>query len=358
MAFWRNLLGMPDYGTTGVRAVADQQLDVVYSFALNTPAAELLQLMAGWNRFIALVKAEINNALVRAQTQQASNKEAWLRKDEQGDQGKDANGEPDSSSLMQQPSATPMFSQMTSLQDSLQQLSPRRRAVRAFLLLQHLRGSGHFLHGRRALASQLRAVEQLLLAQNPVQASAYEDSDVQWCREVWSELVEAMNRVLLECEPMRPGGLPQKRPRLSGRTSAEGSQGAGELQVSVCDREGREIGYCRTTVSERDAPLQVRVRHGQLASPATSAATAASSNSSTELTLLVLPCVQDNLFRLWVEGILTDEAVVARGGAALLHAFQARRTGELVEQHGSPVTNASESGGDDAMAEQDMGDME
>ena len=340
--------------------MADQQLDVVYNFALNTPAAELLQLMAGWNRFIALVMAEINNALVRAQTQQACNKEAWLKKDEKGDKDRDANGEADSSSLMQQPSATPMFSQMTSLQDSLQQLSPRRRAVRAFLLLQHLRGSGHFLHGRRALASQLRAVEQLLLAQNPVQASAYEDSDVQWCREVWSELAEAMNRVLLECEPLRPIGLPQKRPRLSGRASTEGSQGTGELQVSVCDREGREIGYCRTMVSDQDAPVHVRVRHGQLTARATSSsdATATSSSSSTEMTLLVLPCVQDNLFQLWVEGILTDEAVVVQGGASLLHAFQTRRHGELVEQRGSPVTNASESGGDEGMAEPDLGGME
>ena len=361
MALWRNLLGMPDHGTTGVRAVADQQLDVVYNFALNTPATELMQLMAGWNRFIALVMAEINNALVRAQAQQAHNKEAWLQKDGKGDDGKDndrdRSDEADSSSLMQQASATPMYSQMSALQDSLQQLSPRRRAVRAFLLLQYLHGSGHFLHGRRALASQVKAVEQLLMAQNPAQASAYEDADVQWCREVWSELMEAMNRVLLDNEPSRSQGLPQKRPRLTGTTSRPDT---GELQVSVCDRQGREIGQCRTMVSSCDGPVHVRVRHEQMATTAasSSSATAGTSSSSTDVTLLVLPCVQDNRYQLWSEGILTSDEVVVQGGAALLQAFRTRWSGELEEQHGSPVSSAFEGGSDNGMEGPDLGEME
>ena len=213
MALWRNLLGMPDYGTSGVQAMPDQQLDVVYNFAMTTPAPDFLQLMAGWNRFIVLIMAEVNHALVRAQKEQAKNRQAWLKNDPPNDKDKKDGSEGDSKSMMQVSSGTPMFSQMAALQDSLQALSPRRRAIRAFLLLQHLRGSGHFLHGRHALCAQLRAVEELLMAQHPVQASAYEDCDVQWCREVWQGLLEAMNRILLNTESAQRLSVPKKRPR-------------------------------------------------------------------------------------------------------------------------------------------------
>ena len=103
MALWRNLLGMPDYGESRVRALPDRQLEVVYQHALVAPAADLAALLAAWTRFVALLMAEVNAAVVRVQRKQIRNRETWERKEEGSDGKKDGSGdgEGDTASMTQ-----------------------------------------------------------------------------------------------------------------------------------------------------------------------------------------------------------------------------------------------------------------
>ena len=342
MASWRNLLGIPDYGATGVQALPPQQHDVIYDHALATPTAEFLQLMAGWNRFVALILAEVNHALVRAKKQQERNREAWSKggHDKAPDRdGKDG-GDADATSMMQTTSGTPVYTQMVTLQRSFDELSPRRRAIRAFLLLQHLRGSGHFVHGRRALAAQLRAVEQLLLSQHPVQASAYEDIDVQWCQSIWEELRAAMDHVLLNAEPTQPLSLPRKRQRVETHASTADQQRGRDLRVQIHNQRGQEIGSCQVLTTAADGAVQVSVQHGPSCDPGSSSSSGSAPwlGSAAETTLLVLPCTHEPMYQLWRDGILDDAAIITQAGAGTLNAFRVRQSGKQGGHEGSPIS--------------------
>ena len=120
------------------------------------------------------------------------------------------------------------------------------------------------------------------------------------------------------------------------------------------------MGTCQVSVLDGDAPVQVRLRQ----SPACSAASSSSDmcappSSPTDMTFLVLPCIQDSVYQLWRDAILSDEMVVAQFGGPMLQAFRTRLTGESVEQHASPISPESDDA-DAALMEalEDDGEMD
>ena len=136
MGMWRNLLGIADYGETKMRALPEQQLEVVQQRAMALQSDELTQVMASWARFIAVLLAEVNHAMVESKKKQALNREQWTLPDKKKDGDKDEgpHGNPDGgngdlTSMMQGNKPTLVFTQMWRLRQGMELLPPRRRSV-------------------------------------------------------------------------------------------------------------------------------------------------------------------------------------------------------------------------------------
>ena len=132
----------PDYGETKMQALPGQKLEVIQQHAMAMHSEEFAQLMASWARFVALLLAEVNHAMVETKRKQAKNREQWTLPDTKKDGDKDdgPHGNPDGghgdlTSMMQREKPTPVFTQMRRLRQGMELLPPRRRSVRSFLLL-------------------------------------------------------------------------------------------------------------------------------------------------------------------------------------------------------------------------------
>ena len=169
-----------------MRALPEQQLEVVQQHAMALQSDELTQLMASWARFIALLLAEVNHAMVESKKKQALNREQWTLPDkkkdgdkDEGPRGNPEGGHGDLTSMMQGNKPTLVFTQMRRLRQGMELLPPTKTSeCRSFLLLQRLRASGHYRHGMRVLEPYLRAVEQLLQSFAECPEVAVEDVDV------------------------------------------------------------------------------------------------------------------------------------------------------------------------------------
>ena len=353
MGMWRNLLGLPDYGESKMRALPEQQLAIVQQHALALSPPEITQLLASWGRFIALLLAEVNHCIMESQRKQAANRERWMLPEKKHDKGNDdepgghpEGGHGDASSLVQGHRPTPVFSQMRKLRQGLELLPPRRRGMRAFVLLQRLRASAHFRHGPSVIGAQLNAVARLLQETAQAPEEAVEDVDIAWCEAAWDELNEAFNHAMVQAAPQMEEG--RKRPLEGNDVEMPATQ---RISMAVVDAAGMEVGSSAVQTGASTGPWRVRVEHvepnatdAQETAAASMASTPMAASSSLDIT--VIPSVVQQLYELWERGLVSDIAVCARIGLSALDGFRERFQQENIE--GENVLERCSSGNEES----------
>ena len=205
MAMWRGLLHIPGKNASGMQAVPNAVADNIQQYAMSTSESDALALYASFARFISLLVAEINAALVAARKKQSANRKHWTLPGpgDKGGGGGDASGsgDADAASMMQVTGPTPGFSALSALRRELMEVNPRMRATRAWVLLKRLRESAYYKLGRELTGPVVPSLEELLLAQSPIEGLHYEDSEVMWCENMWTSMRRALEAVMMASAP-------------------------------------------------------------------------------------------------------------------------------------------------------------
>ena len=209
MAMWRGLIQIPGKDTEGMRALPAAAAANVQQYAMTTSDTELPALYASFARFVSLLIAEINAAIVAAQQRQSANRKKWTLPSSGKDKDKDRDpkdrdrgdeGDEDKTCLMQAP-ATPGYNALLTLQKTMENLNPRLRATRAYVLLRQLRASAYATLGTQHTGPFVESLGALLLAQQPVEALHYDEQEIAWCEATWKSLKKVLDNILLAAAP-------------------------------------------------------------------------------------------------------------------------------------------------------------
>ena len=332
MAMLRGLLQVPGKDADGMQALPASTATNVQQYAMTMNDGELPALYASFARFVSLLIAEINAAIV------AANRKKWTLPAPSKDRDKNAkdrdredDGEDDKTCLMQT-AATPGYNALLRLQKEMEELNPRLRATRAFALLQQLQSSAYATLGRQHTGPFLASLEELLLSHDPVEALHYDDQERAWCEITWKGVKKTLDNILLATAPTQPSSSTGWLPNALTSTS---DAAASSVCMVVRDGQGNQLGGWQVQVQEA-APVVVDIAYGTgaastdeylLPTGALAGSVAMTDHSSTSIS--IQPFMDDCHYHMWHIGVMSDVQVVAKYGIAGVNAFRSRASEEI-----------------------------